>query len=105
MVEDWRSLQLDITPESVHTIKEALAQLSAPQTVQITSPIRAGQTVDAQQTVLIESLPSILVLHLKRFMYDKAVRDVVKLGKKVAFERELEINPGITFLFLVKDTS
>jgi ubiquitin carboxyl-terminal hydrolase 10 len=81
-------------PEAVHTIIDALQQLSQPQTVQVTSPTRAGQTVDAQQTVLIDSLPSILVLHLKRFMYDTNVKDVVKIGKKVAFERELEIAPG-----------
>lgn len=91
MVEDWRALQLDIQPEAVGTIKDAIAQLSQPQPVQITSPTRAGQTVDASQTVLIESLPPILVLHLKRFLYDTNVKDVVKIGKKVAFEPELEI--------------
>jgi uncharacterized UBP type Zn finger protein len=90
-------------PEAVHTINDALQQLSQPQTVQVTSPTRAGQTVDAQQTVLIDSLPSILVLHLKRFMYDTNVKDVVKIGKKVAFERELEIAPGGSYIchFLV----
>lgn len=76
------------------TIKDALAHLSHPQQVQITSPTRAGQTVDASQTVLIDALPPILVLHLKRFLYDTNVKDVVKIGKKVAFEPELEIGTG-----------
>jgi ubiquitin carboxyl-terminal hydrolase 10 len=84
----------------VHTIKDALQQLSQPQTVQVTSPTRAGQTVDAQQTVLIDALPPILVLHLKRFLYDTTVKDVVKVGKKVAFERELEIAPGEIHAFM-----
>jgi ubiquitin carboxyl-terminal hydrolase 10 len=94
LLEAWRALALDITPDGVRSIGAALAQLAHPQTVQVAAPTRAGATVDAQQTVLVDALPPILVLHLKRFMYDTAVRDVVKLGKAVAFERELEIAPG-----------
>jgi ubiquitin carboxyl-terminal hydrolase 10 len=91
LIYDGSSFQ----PESVHTIKDALSHLSHPQSVQITSPTRPGQVIDATQTVLIEALPPILVLHLKRFLYDTNVKDVVKIGKKITFERELEIGPDI----------
>jgi ubiquitin carboxyl-terminal hydrolase 10 len=44
---------------------------------------------------LIESLPPILVLHLKRFLYDTQVGDVVKVGKPISFTPELEIDPSM----------
>ena len=54
-----------------------------------------GVSVDAHQQVLIESLPPILVLHLKRFLYDTQVGDVVKIGKPISFTPELEIDPSM----------
>jgi len=87
VVEDWRSLQLDIQPDSVHTIQDALAHISQPQAVQV----GPSDSSEATQQVLIEALPPVLVLHLKRFLYDTAVRGVVKIGKPVKFTPELEI--------------
>lgn len=60
----------------------------------MTSSSRPGVQVDASQQTLIETLPPVLVLHLKRFLYDTAVKDVVKLSKKVMFGTELEIPKG-----------
>lgn len=65
--------------------------------------------MDAHQQVLIESLPPILVLHLKRFLYDTEVGDVVKIGKPISFTPELEIDSStfqwaqcsIPYLFIV----
>ncbi|KAH7906033.1 cysteine proteinase [Hygrophoropsis aurantiaca] len=95
MVEDWRSLRLDIQREQIHNIKEALTFISSPQSVQVTSVTRPGQTLDATQLVQIEALPPILVLHLKRFLYDPAKGEVAKVGKQVAFAPELEIGPEV----------
>lgn len=47
--------------------------------------------MEASQQVLIEALPPILVLHLKRFLYDTSVRGVEKVGKQVRFAEELEV--------------
>lgn len=111
IVEDWRSLRLDIQVcrftslwstffcltgcleqrEQIHTIEDALAYISHPQSVQVTLPSRPGVTVEASQQVLIDALPQILVLHMKRFCYDKSVGGVVKVGKQVRFGPELEI--------------
>jgi len=52
---------------------------------------------EASQQVLIEVLPSILVLHLKRFLYDTAARGVVKIGKPVQFGPDLDIPLGTLF--------
>lgn len=95
VVESWRALQLDIQREQVNTIREALQCISNPQPVTVTSPTKPGVSVDAQQQVLIESLPPILVLHLKRFLYDTQVGDVVKIGKPISFTPELEIDSGL----------
>ncbi|KAF8470409.1 hypothetical protein DFH94DRAFT_811604 [Russula ochroleuca] len=87
VVEDWRSLQLDIQPDSVLTIQDALAHISQPQSVEV----GPSGSSEASQQVLIEALPPVLVLHLKRFLYDTAARGVVKIGKPVQFTPELEI--------------
>lgn len=125
-MESWRALQLDIQVrfernyqsrvanfsqrEQVNTIVEALQCISNPQPVTVTSPTRPGVSVDAQQQVLIESLPPILVLHLKRFLYDTQVGDVVKVGKPISFTPELEIDSsmpqrsGFPFIFTHTDS-
>jgi ubiquitin carboxyl-terminal hydrolase 10 len=51
--------------------------------------------VDASQQVLIEALPPILVLHLKRFLYDTSVQGVEKVGKQVRFAEELEVGGDV----------
>ncbi|KAG1782392.1 hypothetical protein EV702DRAFT_1064079 [Suillus placidus] len=95
VVEDWRSLRLDIQRDTVHTIKDALTHISTPQSVQVTSVTRPGATLDATQQVHIESLPPILILHLKRFLYDANKGGVAKVGKQVAFPPELEVGSEV----------
>ena len=113
-IEDWRSLQLDIQvcpllpfgrlvtdsetlqkSDSVHAIEDALAEISHLQ------PVRLGPSgfSEASQEVLIEVLPPVLVLHLKRFQYDVAGDNIVKINKPVQFAPELEIPLG-EILFL-----
>lgn len=93
-IEDWRSLQLDIQPEDVKTLRDALQHISHPQSVQISIPTRPGAILDATQQVLIDALPPVLILHMKRFLYDTKVGDVVKVGKQVSFSQELDIPSG-----------
>ncbi|KAJ7279682.1 hypothetical protein C8J57DRAFT_1125435 [Mycena rebaudengoi] len=95
IVEDWRSLRLDIQRDQIHTIQDALSFISHPQSVQMTHPARPGIVVDASQQILIEALPPILVLHVKRFCYDKEVGGVVKVGKQIAFGPELDIGSDV----------
>ena len=113
-IEDWRSLQLDIQVrfpfhlfhtyilvtdiqkhESVQAIEDALVRISHPQPVQL-GPSGGGE---ASQQVLIDELPSVLVLHLKRFLYDVAADGIVKISKPVRFAPELEIPLGIISSF------
>jgi ubiquitin carboxyl-terminal hydrolase 10 len=114
-IKDWRSLQLDIQVrfpssqpnftsyvlvtdieafqkhDSVHAIEDALARISHLQPVQLEHP--SGFRAPSQQ-VLIEVLPPVLVLRLKRFLYDVATDGIVKISKPVQFAPQLEIPPG-----------
>ncbi|KAF8484493.1 hypothetical protein DFH94DRAFT_688909 [Russula ochroleuca] len=89
-IEDWRSLQIDIQarfPSSNSTNTYTLARISHVQ------PVQLGPSgfSEASQQVLIEVLPSILVLHLKRFLHDAAADGIVKISKPVQFAPGLEI--------------
>jgi ubiquitin carboxyl-terminal hydrolase 10 len=53
-----------------------------------------GQNVDATKQVFIETFPRVLILHLKRFVYDAEERSVVKRSKPVAYGTELIVPPG-----------
>jgi ubiquitin carboxyl-terminal hydrolase 10 len=114
VVEDWRALRLAIQVpvakcssrsrrfmdllqrDNVHTIKDALLNISSPQSVSLTSPTRPGVAIEASQQVLIDALPPILVVHMKRFLYDTSgVGGVVKVGKQIPFVEELEVAGGV----------
>jgi ubiquitin carboxyl-terminal hydrolase 10 len=49
--------------------------------------------VDATKQVFIETLPPVLVLHMKRFLYD-AVGGVQKSNKAISYKTILEIPTG-----------
>jgi ubiquitin carboxyl-terminal hydrolase 10 len=79
--------------DSVHAIEDALARISHPQ------PVELGPSglSEASQQVLIEALPPVLVLHLKRFLYDVAADAINKINKAVQFAPELDIPLGTIF--------
>ena len=79
--------------DSVHAIEDALERISHPQ------PVELGPSglSEASQQVLIEALPPVLVLHLKRFLYDVAADAINKINKAVQFAPELDIPLGTIF--------
>jgi ubiquitin carboxyl-terminal hydrolase 10 len=89
-VTDIDLLQKD---DSVYTIEDALARISHPQ------PVELGPSglSEASQQVLVEALPPVLVLHLKRFLYGVAADAINKINKHVQFAPELEIPLGTIF--------
>jgi ubiquitin carboxyl-terminal hydrolase 10 len=64
--------------------------------------VQVGQysSSEASQQVLLEALPAVLVLHLKRFLYDAEADVLVKISKPVKFAPELEIPIGTIFSFV-----
>ncbi|KAI0272070.1 hypothetical protein BGY98DRAFT_922339, partial [Russula aff. rugulosa BPL654] len=85
--EGWRSLHLDIQPDSVLTVQDALMRVSQSQFMQDGS---SGLS-DVSQQMLIEALPPVLVLHLNRVRYDATAGGLMKIGKSIQFGPELEI--------------
>ncbi|KAJ3691663.1 hypothetical protein LUZ61_020827 [Rhynchospora tenuis] len=87
-VQPFLLLHLDIFPDVIHTIEDALRFFSAPETLEgyRTASGKAG-VVAARKSVNIQALPAIMILHLMRFSYGGHGSN--KLHKRVQFPLEL----------------
>jgi ubiquitin carboxyl-terminal hydrolase 10 len=92
-LEPYQPLQLDIQSPNVRNIVDALKGLTRPETLHGDFNSPRGKDVTATKTVYIESLPPVLILHLKRFQFDAEGNggSTVKIWKKVGYPLELEI--------------
>ncbi|KAI9281823.1 hypothetical protein BY458DRAFT_468598 [Sporodiniella umbellata] len=90
-LEPYQSLPLDIQPENVHSIEDAIANMTLPEIMHdYTSP--KGLKVEATKQVYFEKLPTVLILHMKRFVFDN-VGGVQKLSKRVSYGAQLVMDP------------
>lgn len=89
-LEPYQPLQLDIGASGINNISDALKAITKPESLSgdFSSPRGPGTTATKQ--VFIESLPPVLILHLKRFQYDSA-GGTQKIWKRVGYPLELEI--------------
>ena len=83
---DWQD-------ENIHSVRDALEGLSTKEEVSVVSTVN-GQEMAIWKQLSLEVLPVILVLHMKRFVYDKSGNKIYKLDKKVDFSVDLEIGKG-----------
>ncbi|KXL43908.1 hypothetical protein M433DRAFT_68959 [Acidomyces richmondensis BFW] len=88
-LEPYKPLQLDIGAAHVHNIIDALKGLTRIET--LTGDFGGKSGTSARKQVFIDSLPPVLVLHLKRFQYENSVTGTQKIWKKVGYPLELEI--------------
>ncbi|GAA5946681.1 hypothetical protein JCM3775_003131 [Rhodotorula graminis] len=93
-IEPFQRLQLDIQPEHVLSIEDALRNLTASESLPDFVSSRGVRTQDATKHVQLDALPPVLILHLKRFLFDE-VGGVQKSGKKVAYGTELTIDERV----------
>lgn len=89
--EPYQPLQLDIGSPKVHNILDALRGLTTIETIPGDFGSPRGKDVVATKQVFIESLPTVLILHLKRFQFDAEGNGTVKVWKKIGYPLELEI--------------
>jgi ubiquitin carboxyl-terminal hydrolase 10 len=89
-LEPYQPLQLDIGAPNVNNIIDALKGLTRSESLHGDFKSPKGPNVTATKQVFIETLPPVLILHLKRFQYDNA-GGTQKIWKKVGYPLELEI--------------
>lgn len=82
--EPYQPLQLDISSPAINNISDALRAMTHLETLDGARGARAST-----KQVFIETLPPVLILHLKRFHYDASGPQ--KIWKKVGYPLELEI--------------
>ncbi|CAI8016024.1 Ubiquitin carboxyl-terminal hydrolase 10-A [Geodia barretti] len=87
-VEPFFSLQLDIQSGEVWSLQDALVCLATREAVQMNSGTQ--NEVDAHRRQSLARLPMVLVLHLKRFLFDKTGGSQ-KLMKQVSYKIDLEV--------------
>ena len=89
-LEPYQPLQLDIGSPQVSNITDALKGLTRSEILHGDFNSPRGPGVAATKQVFIETLPPVLILHLKRFQYDNT-GGTQKIWKKVGYPLELEI--------------
>ena len=72
-----------------------MKQITLVETVSVFSETRGG-IVDAKKHVTLETLPPLLILHLKRLVYD--AKGIQKNSKVIEYTTSLDIRPGESFL-------
>ncbi|KAF2674020.1 cysteine proteinase [Microthyrium microscopicum] len=87
-MEPYQALQLDIGASTVQNIVDALKNLTRPETLHGDFASPRGPGTNATKQIFIDSLPPVLILHLKRFQYDNT-GGVQKIWKKVGYPLEL----------------
>jgi len=94
-LQPFFSLQLDIQSEKVSNVTEAIVNNFATEIIDGYLCPKTKVAVEASKSMTLEELPPILVLHLKRFVYDGSGKGSQKLCKNIDFPVDLEIGPKI----------
>lgn len=86
-VQPYLLLHLDICPEAVRTIEDALHLFSVPESLEGYRASATGKAGTASKSIQIQKLSKIMILHLMRFSYGN--QGSAKLHKSVHFPLEL----------------
>uniref|UniRef100_A0AAR2III2 Ubiquitin carboxyl-terminal hydrolase n=1 Tax=Pygocentrus nattereri TaxID=42514 RepID=A0AAR2III2_PYGNA len=92
-LQPFFTLQLDIQSEKIRTVQEALETMVARESVQGYTT-KTKQEIEISRRVTLEELPPVLVLHLKRFVFEKT-GGCQKLIKNIDYPVDLEISKDL----------
>lgn len=92
-LQPFFTLQLDIQ-DGVQSVEDALAHMAAEEVVQHYWSSKSNQEVEARRRTTLEKLPQVLILHLKRFVYDvnggcKKLMNAVHIPHQLTLDRKL----------------
>ncbi|GAA5858175.1 hypothetical protein JCM8547_005682 [Rhodosporidiobolus lusitaniae] len=90
-IEPFQRFGLEIQPDHVHTVSDALLHSTTPESLPDYTTSRGTVTQSATKQVLLDALPPVLILHLKRFGYDE-IGGTTKSIKRVGYETVLEVD-------------
>lgn len=85
----YQQLQLDIGDPSISNITDALKGLARSERVDGTFQTTRGTATSGAKQSFLETLPPVLILHLKRFHYEGNATQ--KIWKRIGYPLELEI--------------
>lgn len=91
-LEPYKPLQLDIGAAHIHNIIDAIKSITRPES--LTGDF-GGRVNTAKKQVFVDSLPPVLILHLKRFQYENKLTGTQKIWKKIGYPLELELPKDI----------
>ncbi|KAG8183097.1 hypothetical protein JTE90_019981 [Oedothorax gibbosus] len=90
-IQPFFTLQLDVQSENVTSVSEALKEMTNKEPIQGYTCAKTKQEVEAFSHIALQKLPPILILHLKRFVYNKN-GGCKKVMKKTDYPIMLEIS-------------
>ena len=90
-LQPFYTLQLDIQDENIQSVGDALVQNFANEKLDGFICSKTKKEIEATRSLSLEELPPILILHLKRFVYDGKTGGVQKIMKQVEFSVDLEV--------------
>eukprot|EP01134_Creolimax_fragrantissima_P005476 CFRG5476T1 len=92
--QPFHSLQLEIAHNDVHNLNDALRHLTIVENLDGVTCAQTKREISAHKQSRLERLPAVLVLHLKRFVYDPE-SGIRKLHKFVPYPLQLTISDDL----------
>eukprot|EP00096_Caligus_rogercresseyi_P003296 TRINITY_DN1608_c0_g1_i2.p1 TRINITY_DN1608_c0_g1~~TRINITY_DN1608_c0_g1_i2.p1 ORF type:complete len:824 (+),score=362.19 TRINITY_DN1608_c0_g1_i2:165-2636(+) len=94
-LQPFFTLQLDLQSESIRSVSDALLKSFSMESLDGYVCSKTNLEIEASRSLSIDDLPPVLILHLKRFIYNETSGGVQKLLKKIDFPIDLEISKEI----------
>jgi len=91
-LQPFFTLQLDIQSDNVNSLEDALKENFSSEQLDGYICSKTKMEVEASRNLSLEELPPILILHIKRFVYDGTTGGCQKVMKHVEFSVDLEIS-------------
>uniref|UniRef100_A0A0K2TBB1 ubiquitinyl hydrolase 1 n=1 Tax=Lepeophtheirus salmonis TaxID=72036 RepID=A0A0K2TBB1_LEPSM len=90
-LQPFFTLQLDLQSDNIHNVSDALINNFSMESLDGYVCSKTKLEIEASRSLSIDELPPVLILHLKRFIYNETSGGCQKLLKRIDFPVDLEI--------------